>query len=445
MSQRDTPPVENHLLRKALDAVQDGDLTGARHVVDSARGSGLDMDQVFRLYQVELEAQAEQLRDSQMRTEQALDWFSNLFRTLPVAALLVNGQGLVEDANAQAVDDLSLAGALRTLPLPLRRLMADAGGEVRLASLLSRARIGSTESLDDVALRTLDGRLRWADLRVTQVPPRAGEGLQPMFLCVINDRTARVEGQRAREAATRAEFERDAAQAASRSKTQLLSRVSHELRTPLNAVIGFSHLLQTAPDALAPGDLARVGHILDAGRHLLALVDDILQINQAENGALTLKLQPVGLTALTRRVLALQQPAIDAQGLSASLIVMPGTDDQVLADEKRVHEVLDNLLSNAIKYNRPGGWINLRIGNDALHARVTVEDGGVGLNPEQMAHLFEPFNRLGADRSDVHGHGLGLSISRAIAHAMGGHLQASSQPGVGSSFELQLPRAVAPH
>jgi signal transduction histidine kinase len=325
--------------------------------------------------------------------------------------------------------------------------MNDAAGEARLAGLLSRARIGMTESLDDMALRTLDGRPRWADLRVTQVPARVGEavgdGGMPMFLCVINDRTVWVEGQRAREAAARAEFERDVALAANRAKTQLLSRVSHELRTPLNAVLGFSQLLRMPPHQLSPQDEARVGHILAAGQHLLTLVDDILEINEAEHGQLSLHPEPLALGDLARSVLDLQMLHIEARGLSWRFEQAPGHGDAVLADAKRTREVLDNLVSNAIKYNRDGGWIALRLFDGPQGLCLEVSDGGIGLTPEQVAHLFEPFNRLGADRTAVQGHGLGLSITKALVQAMGGTLQVSSVVDVGSRFVLTLPRA--PH
>jgi len=433
---------QNLLLTRALDAVQSGDLDAAQEVLRADSGIPLTLGQVFRLYQTELETQSRQLQESQLRTEQTLDWFANLFRTLPVAALLVDRLGMIIDANAMALDELELREALRTLPVPLRRLTANAEGELRLAALLPTVTADHTGVLDDMALRTLKGRARWADLRITQVPAREVGSAGPLYLCVLNDRTAWVEAQRAREAAEMAEHQRDLAQSASQAKTQLLSRVSHELRTPLNAVIGFSQLLLLRHDHLPDESRRQVALIQEAGQHLLALVDEVLQINRAEAGQMLLDTQAVSLRDQARQVLALQQPMAAALGLQCTLdrADQPGPEVQALADPRRVREVLTNLLSNAIKYNRHGGWVRLQHGHGERTVWLAVIDGGIGMTTQQLDHLFEPFNRLGADRLPVVGHGLGLSIARTLTHAMGGTLHVQSTPGEGSRFMLELPR-----
>jgi signal transduction histidine kinase len=433
---------QNLLLTRALDAVQAGDLEAAQALLQADSAQPLTLGEVFRLYQTELETQSLQLRESQLRTEQTLDWFANLFRTLPVAALLVDHQGMIVDANAMALDELDLRAALRILPVPLRRLTATAEGELRLAALLPTVSSAHTGVLDDMALRTLKGRSRWADLRISQVPARESGSGRPMYLCVLNDRTARVEAHRASEAAAMAEHQRDLAQSASLAKTQMLSRVSHELRTPLNAVIGFSQLLLMRHDNLPDDSRRHVALIQEAGQHLLALVDEVLQSNRAEAGQLLLDLQAVSLQEQARQVLALQQPM--AALMDLQLHLAPPADDaaevMALADPRRVREVLTNLVSNGIKYNRLGGWLRLQTGHDGHKAWVSVVDSGIGMTEKQLAHLFEPFNRLGAERLPVVGHGLGLSIARTVAQAMGGALQVSSRPGEGSRFVLELPR-----
>jgi len=437
---------DNVLLSRALDAVQAGDLEAAQDLLRADSGAALTLGQVFRLYQTELETQSQQLRDSQLRTEQTLDWFANLFRTLPVAALLVDSRGMIIDANAMALQELDLAEALRTLPVPLRRLTATADGELRLAALLPTVTPEHTGVLDDMALRTLKGKARWADLRITQVPPREMGSAAPLYLCVLNDRTAWVQAQRASEAAATAEHQRDLAQLASQAKTQLLSRVSHELRTPLNAVIGFSQLLLMRADALPPDGRRQIALIQEAGQHLLALVDEVLQINRAEAGQMLLDNQAVSLHEQARQVLALQQPMAERMALQVLLDAADPNEPEApaLADPRRVREVLTNLVSNGIKYNRPGGTLHLQTGHDAHTAWLAVADTGIGMTPQQLAHLFEPFNRLGAERLPVVGHGLGLSIARTLTQAMGGTLQVQSVPGEGSRFVLVLPRGTWP-
>ncbi len=432
----------NLLLTRALDAVQAGDLEAAEDLLRGDSGGSLTLGQVFRLYQTELETQSLQLQESQLRTEQTLDWFANLFRTLPVAALLVDRAGMIIDANAMALDELELRDALRILPVPLRRLTFNAEGELRLAALLPTVTADHTGVLDDVALRTLKGRARWADLRITQVPAREVGSAGPLYLCVLNDRTAWVEAQRARDAVAMAEHQRDLAQSASQAKTQLLSRVSHELRTPLNAVIGFSQLLLLRDNNLPDDGRRQVALIQEAGQHLLALVDEVLQINRAEAGQMLLDTQAVSLLDQARQVLALQQPMADALGLHCTLDPPDSHEPRVLAlgDPRRVREVLTNLVSNAIKYNRHSGWLRLQHGHDASKVWLAVSDSGIGMTDQQIDHLFEPFNRLGADRLPVVGYGLGLSIARTLTHAMGGSLRVQSTSGEGSRFVLELPR-----
>ncbi len=447
-AQADATAHRNLLLTRALDAVQAGDLEQADQILRNTDGAALTLGDVFRLYKTELEAQSLQLHESQMRTEQALDWFAGLFRNLPVAALLVDRIGMVIDASAVALDELALRHALGKVPVPLRRLAATADGEVRLATLLPTIPADRPVALDNMALRALDGRPCWADVRLALVPERAQGSAGPVYLCVLNDRTAWVEAQRAREAAALAEHQRDLAQSSSLAKTQLLARVSHELRTPLNAVIGFSQLLLLGKTTQTDQDHRYIGLIQEAGKHLLSLVDEVLQINMAEGGHLALEPQGVSLLEQARTVLALQHPMAETAGLRCEVVsIVAGQPEALaLADPRRVREVLTNLVSNAIKYNRAGGDVRLVHGQDERTVWLAVIDTGIGLSEQQLSHLFEPFNRFGADRSSVRGHGLGLSIARTVTQAMGGQLTVQSTPGTGSNFLLTLPRwdAAAP-
>ena len=403
--------MENLVRTRALDAIKSGDIESAQALVEADHGRTLTLGQVFRLYQSELETQAVQLRESQLRTENTLDWFANLFRSLPVAAILVDAQGMVLDANDHALEELGMRRALRSLPVPLRRLMATADGEMRLSAMMARAAAGGTEAMDDAAMRTLDGVARWADLRLTRLPDAGGQpgagaqAQQPSarFLCVFNDRTARVEAQRAREKALAAEHQRDLALSASQAKTQLLSRVSHELRTPLNAVLGFSQLLLTRPDSMDEASRVQVGHIRRAGEHLLSLVDEVLQINLAESGFLSLALHPVALDAVAQEVLALQQPSAAPLALSLRLDTTGGRYLEGL-DPASSYAVLERFSPESIRGYRS---------EEELRYLV-----GTGVSAAAIFHLRAELDRNGFDKVKiVASSGFGPAKCRIMAEA----------------------------
>lgn len=235
-----------------------------------------------------------------------------------------------------------------------------------------------------------------------------------------------------------------AAARANEAKTEFLSRMSHELRTPLNAVLGFTQLLLGDPSApLQDGQRARLGHIERAGQHLLAMIGDVLDLSRIETGSLPLQPQPVGLSALVSESFALVLPTAHASGVT--LIRRGPGDLHVTADPMRLRQVLVNLLSNAVKYNRSGGQVVVETeGLDEHTVRIAVTDTGMGMTPAQQLHLFEPFNRLGAERSSIEGTGLGLAITLRLVELMDGRISVHSQPGSGSTFHVELRRAPAP-
>jgi PAS domain S-box-containing protein len=234
-------------------------------------------------------------------------------------------------------------------------------------------------------------------------------------------------------------FERDRAAAADLAKSQFLSRVSHELRTPLNAILGFSQLLEI-DEQIGARQRHWVRQVLHSGRHLLGLMDDILDLSSAQTGQLPMNIEALALRPVVEEACAMFD--LPARESAVSLVdeVPHGDNLTVRADRKRLLQVLSNLLSNAIKYNRPGGWVRIGARREGAHIDITVADNGPGLSADQQARLFQPFERLGAQRGSVAGTGLGLALARQLAEAMGGTITVRSAPGAGATFELRLPQ-----
>ncbi|HZU80412.1 MAG TPA: PAS domain S-box protein [Acidimicrobiales bacterium] len=234
---------------------------------------------------------------------------------------------------------------------------------------------------------------------------------------------------------------RQSAEQASKAKSDFLSRMSHELRTPLNSILGFSQLLQM--DDLPMQQADAVEHILRAGRHLLDLIDEVLDIARIESGHLELSIVPVDLLELVRDAVNLTRPMAERTEVGVRVAIDPSAGLGVLADRQRLLQVLLNLISNAVKYNRPGGSVEISAEpRPDGTVRVSVADTGRGIRPEDMDRVFEPFDRLGAEQSGVEGTGVGLSLSRHLVEQMNGALTVESVPEVGSTFSAELPAAV---
>jgi PAS domain S-box-containing protein len=242
-----------------------------------------------------------------------------------------------------------------------------------------------------------------------------------------------------RKAAETLRQERDRAEAASRATTQFLSRVSHELRTPLNAVLGFAQLLELDA-AVPPAQRAWVAQILQSGRHLLGLVDDVLDLSSVQTGQFAFACSEVDLGEAVHEAWTMLAASAAEAGL-AYAPALPGQPLLVRADARRLRQVLSNLLHNAIKYNRPGGRVSVDAAHVGLAIELRVHDTGKGLGADELGRIFMPFERLGAQRGGIPGTGLGLALSRQLTEAMGGALRVHSRPGVGSTFVLTLPAA----
>jgi signal transduction histidine kinase/ActR/RegA family two-component response regulator len=233
--------------------------------------------------------------------------------------------------------------------------------------------------------------------------------------------------------------------AANAAKTDFLSRVSHELRTPMNAVLGFAQLMRsTGAGRLLPSDMDRLDHILQAGTHLLKLIDDVLDVSRIEAGKMHVETTGVPLQALLDQAVGLVLPLAARHGVQVDAAYRQEAPAAVLADETRLRQVVANLLSNAIKYNRPAGRVRLALHVHATSVELLVEDSGLGMTPEQLRQLYEPFNRLGRERGGIEGTGIGLALTRQLVTLMRGTLHIDSTAGVGTRAVVTLPRAPLP-
>jgi len=237
---------------------------------------------------------------------------------------------------------------------------------------------------------------------------------------------------------------RDEAERANRAKSEFLSRMSHELRTPLNAILGFGQLLERdAAHPLTRMQLENVGEILHGGRHLLNMINEVLDLARVESGKLSVSMEPVSIAPILRECLSLAGPLAEARGIRLVEQLSPDCGVTVLADRTRLKQVLLNLLSNAVKYNRAGGSVSIACIREGDAVRLGVSDTGPGLTPEQRAVLFMPFERLGADKGSIEGTGIGLALSKRLTELMQGEIGVESEPGRGSTFWVKLSVAAA--
>jgi len=281
------------------------------------------------------------------------------------------------------------------------------------------------------------------DLELTHVAGSVGPDGQQLVYSFGQDITAR---NLALEALAKA---RDEAERANMAKSQFLSHMSHELRTPMNAIVGFSQLLRRdSRPPLAPHQQGYAQQILQGAEHLLKLINEVLDLGSIEAGRLAVELSPVPVCEVADDALAFVRELAHGHGvhLEPTLELDPADLEPhaqvVLADRTRLRQVMLNLLGNAIKYNRPGGSVKMRCRRDGGQVVIEVLDTGRGIPAAEQQRLFQPFERLGAERGAVEGAGIGLALSRRLVLAMAGQMGLSSEPGVGSTFWLSLPVAV---
>jgi PAS domain S-box-containing protein len=358
-----------------------------------------------------------------------------------IAALRKGEVQLVEDIAAEPTRPLAkeiLAEGIRAfLVVPLI-----AGGE-----LIGSLNFGNGEpgpfGAEEVGIARDVGTqlaIALAQARLLEQVQRQAEELERR----VDERTLALSGSNARLEEEIGERRRAEAVAdrANQAKSAFLSRMSHELRTPLNAILGFAQLLDM--DLLEEDARESLGQILRAGRHLLGLINEVLDISRIETGQLPMSLEPVFVSDLLQVAIDLVRPLAETRGITVPR-QLASASLYVLADRQRLQQVLLNLLSNAVKYNSPGGRVELSCEEvSGARARIAVTDTGPGIAPDKIARLFTPFDRLGAEATTEEGTGLGLTLSKHLAEAMAGTLTVDSQLGKGTTFACELPIAMPP-
>jgi len=280
-----------------------------------------------------------------------------------------------------------------------------------------------------------NGEVLWVSRTASIIRNEKGEPQH--FLLMVED----ISERKATEAALRQAKEE--ADRANHAKSDFLSRMSHELRTPLNSILGCGQLL----DRQSPTEIQRprVRYILSAGRHLLNLINEVLDISRIEAGNLQLSVEPVCIEEAINDALDLIRPLAAERTIGLATACPLESATYVLADRQRLKQVLLNLLSNAVKYTAVSGSVTVAFGeSDQGFTRISVQDNGAGIPVEKLARLFTPFDRLGAEQSTVEGTGLGLALCQRLAQAMHGSIGVNSTLGNGSTFWLELPRAESP-
>jgi PAS domain S-box-containing protein len=320
----------------------------------------------------------------------------------------------------------------RALALSLELATPVAPGFEALAYKASRG----IEDIYDLTYIRKDGSRFPAVVSITALRDEDGEIIGYLLIGTDNSVRKRVESALNEAMA--------AADKANQAKSDFLSGMSHELRTPLNAILGFAQLMESGSPPPTPSQKRNLDQILKAGWYLLELINEILDLALIESGKVTLSREPVSLVEVMLECRAMIEPQAHKRGIS---MAFPRFEAPcfVQADRTRVKQVLINLLFNAIKYNKPGGSVAVECTlSPPLSIRISVRDTGAGLAPEQLAQLFQPFNRLGQEASAEEGTGIGLVVTKRLIGLMEGAIGADSVLGVGSVFWIELALTSAP-
>jgi len=374
----------------------------------------------------------QRLRDQQFYTRSLIE--SNVD-----ALIATDPSGIITDVNKQME---ALTGCTRDelIGAPFKNYFTDPDrAEAGIKLVLREKKVTDYE----LTARARDGKITIVSYNATTFYDR-DRNLQGV-IAAARDVTERNRlAQALEETNVQLERAKIAADKANLAKSEFLSSMSHELRSPMNAILGFAQLMESASPPPAPSQKASIDQILQAGWYLLELINEILDLALIESGKLSLSLEPISLTEVLSDCKAMIEPQALRGDIRLSFPPAEGSHLCVSADRTRLKQVLVNLLSNAIKYNQTGGTVEVTSGITAAgRTRISCRDTGGGLSPEQVAQLFQPFNRLGQEGGATEGTGIGLVVSKRLVELMGGEIGAKSAVGVGSVFWIELATTAA--
>ena len=387
----------------------------------------------LQVHQIELEMQNVELRESHIALDIARTRYFDLYDLAPVGYLTLNEHGLIQQANLTLASQLIVARST-LIQQPLSKFILKADQDIFYLNHKKLIESGDPQSFD-LRLSKNDDTLFWANVVLTLVSNNEHE-LE--LRAVIVDISARKLAEQALQSAMLI------ADKANSAKSEFLSSMSHELRTPLNAILGFAQLIESGNPPPTVTQKRNIDQILKAGWYLLELINEILDLAAIDSGKILLHIETLSLAETLNDVKAMLELQAKQRGINM-LFPNPDITYFAKADRVRVKQVFANLLSNAIKYNKSNGSITVsycKKSNQCI--RICVEDTGEGLTVENMAQLFQPFNRLGKESSQEEGTGIGLVVSKRIVELMGGSIGVESTVGKGSMFWVELNLTEAP-
>jgi PAS domain S-box-containing protein len=389
----------------------------------------------INVYQIELEMQNDQLRNTQKDLEISRDNFSQLYNQAPVGYLTIDSNGMILQVN-QTLGQMLDSTPENILKRSLGDFIIEEDRKVYYARWKSFFKHPIGKNLE-FRMMSSNEKYFWAKFEGRHPYLIENELVHPvadrLFLTIadISERKFAEEKILATQ---------KLAEEANNAKAKFLSNMSHELRTPLNAVIGFSQLLADGTEILTSNQQEAVDYILTSGHYLLDLINDVLELSKIDSDSFEVKIQNIDLMEMINEIIRIYKPIADKSNVT--IINRENTNKlpKIRADKTHLKQILINLISNGVKYNRPGGTVTLTAKEiSAMWMEIQVSDTGLGIKPELSDHLFEPFNRLGMEIKGIEGTGIGLSIAKKLVEQMGGKIGFSSQLNKGSLFWFRIP------